>query len=61
MVQDETDLHFLAKLLTFDLHKCSGHSLHIGVGIAKSDPAAANRVPVLVRVYSCIHHTWRKR
>ena len=52
-----TDLHFLAKLPTFDLNKCSGHSLHVGVRIAKSDPPAANWVPVLVRVYSGIHHT----
>ena len=52
-----TNLHFLAKLLTFDLNKCSGHSLHVGEGIAKSDPPTANWVPVLVRVYSSIHHT----
>ena len=52
-----TNLHFLTKLLTFDLNKCSGHSLHIGVGIAKGDPPATNWVPVLVRVYSGIHHT----
>ena len=60
MVQQATDLHFLAKLLTFDLDKGSGHSLLVGVEIAKSDPPAANWVPVLVRVYSSIHHTLGK-
>ena len=61
MVQQATDLHFLAKLLTFDLDKGSGHSLLVGVEITKSDPPAANWVPVLVRVYSSIHHTLGKK
>ena len=57
----KSDLYSFAKLLTFDLDKCSCYGLHIRLGIAKSDPATPDWVSVLVRVYACIHHTWRER
>jgi len=49
-------LDSLVELLTLDLNEGRGHRLHVGPGAGEGDPAAADRIPVLVCVDASVHH-----
>jgi len=60
ILQIRIHLHFLVKLLAFDLYEGCSHSLHVGLVAVKSDPATAYGVLVLVRINASIDYSTKQ-